>query len=357
MPDKAGATEGKMDARIYLEEVYPGILRTSVRTAMYSQFLPGVELYAVCGKDKVLFVDSGLFPEVDLTMFQEVLFSRGLTWEDGILYLTHEHVDHMGVASRLQELGVDVVAGPTEERLTPEDLREFYEIAGIAEAGIEYQSAIEALRFLEGPKFSKEAISLCKKHDGIACKPRRLSGDEVLEVGDFKFSLISLNGHSEDQFGLFDSKSGIFFGGDQLIDGITPRILTCRTGTDSLNRFLESLSAVEALHPQMVLAGHGEPIIGFSALMVLINSYREFFLKGSNNVQRLLTKCDHPMTVLEVETMLHAPKEGGIIKDSEAVLLCIRLVKTFSYLEYLYERGALRRDITKQGAARYSCNT
>jgi hypothetical protein len=77
-------------------------------------------------------------------------------------------------------------------------------------------------------------------------------------VGDFKFEVVPLPGHTAGMAGLYNEKTGIMFSGDQLLFDITPTTLISLDDKDTLGQYIKSMRRLLDLQPKRLFHSHGE---------------------------------------------------------------------------------------------------
>jgi glyoxylase-like metal-dependent hydrolase (beta-lactamase superfamily II) len=93
-------------------------------------------------------------------------------------------------------------------------------------------------------------------------RPTRLvdEGDVVLIAGE-RFRVLVLPGHADGHIALLGEDSGRLFGGDVLLQKITPNVGRWEdTAPDPLGRYLQTLERIAELAPAIVYPGHRQPI-------------------------------------------------------------------------------------------------
>ncbi len=200
--------------------------------------------------------------------------SRTLEWLDAELrkagadiskiqqvILTHGHVDHSGLAGKIQELsGATILIHPAElEELrmllapSEEDITHLHNsfkswglgVREIAQFG-DFRHALSRLGVLP--------------YQGI----RHLTEGEAIQAGDYTLNPIFCPGHS---FGLvcyYLSAKKALFCGDHVLEKISPNpcvvVGSSGSAVSGLSWYLESLSKLLTLDIDICLAGHGSPI-------------------------------------------------------------------------------------------------
>lgn len=148
------------------------------------------------GRDIDLLVDTGmgicpLAPEIDRSAGKPLL-----------VVATHIHLDHVGSLHEFAQR-----AGPQKSAA------EFARMSDAATYAHEFRQLEGAVSRLPYPGWSREAY-----HIEPAPLTRVLGEGDVVDLGDRRFAVLHLPGHSPDSIALFDERDGLFFSGDAIYD-------------------------------------------------------------------------------------------------------------------------------------------
>jgi glyoxylase-like metal-dependent hydrolase (beta-lactamase superfamily II) len=191
------------------------------------------------------------------------LAERGHSIDDlGLIVLTHQHIDHLGLVEILAEhSGAEVAAlGAAAERLA----------AFEEDAESEDEFAVEVMLrngIPEDVTVALRSVSRSFRGWGSRVKVTRpLADGEVLELGDRRLQTLHRPGHSPSDTVFWDAERRILIGGDHLIAHISSNPLITRPldrfgkRPQALVTYIESLKETREMPVEFVLSGHGEPI-------------------------------------------------------------------------------------------------
>ena len=82
---------------------------------------------------------------------------------------------------------------------------------------------------------------------------RILRESDVIDIGDARYTVLHLPGHSPGSIGLLDEKTGIFFSGDAIYEG---RLVDDLPGSDR-KAYRKTMALLSKLDVQVVYGGHG----------------------------------------------------------------------------------------------------
>ncbi len=225
-----------------------------------------VNLYLIEDEPLTL-IDAGPNSGQALDELEQALARRGHAIEDiGLLVLTHQHMDHIGLAgiiarrSGAEVAALDLVA-PYLRRYT-EDM----------EADDRFAARMMLRHGLtEDVVLALRAVSAGYRAWGASVTVTRpLAAGSTLRLRDRAFEVLHRPGHSPSDTVFFDAERRILIGGDHLIAHISSNPLLTRPlgdrGADEADRpqalvdYIASLEATHAMDLDFVLAGHGRPV-------------------------------------------------------------------------------------------------
>lgn len=226
-------------------EVYPNIYQQEV--ALPSNPLKTVNSFFILSEDRCLVVDTGFNNEASLTALKEGMEQLNLSFDQIDLFLTHLHADHCGLAGVFQRNGARVYAsekdGSAINRMQTETYWEAFE--ALAEL-MDLQR--DQITFVDHP--AKKYVP----DEPINYVP--LAQGDTLKVGQYTFQVLEVPGHTPGHLALYEKDHGLFFGGDLILDKITPNITFWDFEVNSLKDYLDSIKKISYLPIQKVFTGH-----------------------------------------------------------------------------------------------------
>lgn len=215
--------------------------------------LPGSPLkilnsYIVKGRERHLMVDVGYNSDAGEQALNEAIAHLGIKWADTDIFLTHLHGDHTGLIGRLADRCGEIYIGEEDGFHVNMNNSDAY-----------WEESMAAQSYLGMPK---DQVLSYKEHPGYSGGVDRqidfhyLKDGEELAVGSYTFSVIALRGHTPGQQGLYEKRAKILFGGDHILQKITPNINSWDPEHDYLGLFLENLQKVRKMEIELILPGH-----------------------------------------------------------------------------------------------------
>jgi glyoxylase-like metal-dependent hydrolase (beta-lactamase superfamily II) len=242
-----------------------------------------------------------------------------------VLVVTHEHVDHCGLARVLQrDHGVQLLVHEREAATLAgwdreAEARERDYEAGLLAAGVPEQPR-ERLRH-GGRKYDRLADPV--RPDGT------FRGGDRLLLGDTEWEVVDAPGHTPGSFLL--TRGDATFSGDTLLEHITPNALSVRESErDALVRYLDTLRRLREREWGLVHPGHGAPFSNATAVI-------ERGLRHADGRRKRIDEelVRGPRTVYELVLRL--------FPDLPPNQLFLAVSEVRGHLELLVSEGALHR--------------
>jgi glyoxylase-like metal-dependent hydrolase (beta-lactamase superfamily II) len=252
--------------------------------------------------DPLTLIDSGPNSAKALDELEQALAARGHRIEDlELLVITHQHIDHFGLAAILaRRSGAEVAAlQGLDRRLgdfrTEADLDDRFAARIMLRHGVP-TDVVTALR----------AVSASFRAWGCTVQVTRpLADGETLELRDRTLRVLHRPGHSPSDTVFWDERRAQLIAGDHLLGHISSNPLLARPlevegdydgrRPQALVTYLASLERTKAMDLELVLPGHGEAIVDHAAL---IDERFRLHERRAEKMHRLIAK--QPRTAYEM---------------------------------------------------------
>ena len=171
------------------------------------------------------------------------------------LVITHYHPDHIGASTRLAEItgAEEIVQGRIDRAQT---------ISAWLDPG---SAARFGRHLLANGMPPEDAARSAGEEDELPIAPVEptllVDEGDRLDLAGEPFDVLVLPGHADGHIALLGSHSGRLFGGDVLLEEITPNVGRWEDNApDPLGRYLETLARIQELSPAVVYPGHRKPV-------------------------------------------------------------------------------------------------
>lgn len=216
-----------------LKKVYPHIYQQEI--LLPRNPLKVLNSYLIVGEGQNLIIDTGFnSKDCEETLMQGIR-EAGIDLTKTSLLITHLHSDHSGLAAALQREGVRIYAGKIDgDLINGMTTREYWQKFN------EYKILFDLKK--DGVSFDDHPGYKYRPEEPIAYTPLQ-EGDRI-DIGDLSFKVVDIPGHTPGHIGLYEEKYRLFFGGDHILDKITPNITFWGFEQDMLMTYFRSLQKV-----------------------------------------------------------------------------------------------------------------
>jgi len=229
-----------------MQEVYQNIFMEAL--PLPNNPLKSLNLFIIKGDKRSMIIDCGFNTEETREIMLNIFEKHGLDFENTILYLTHRHSDHVGLATFLRDKGLEVYISRVEGNAVNDPNHTWDAtfknamLQGLGEDNFKIEEHPGYKYALEGMLDYTEA--------GIG---------DTLSIGGYDFEIIDLSGHTPGMTGLYERKHQLLFCGDHILKKITPNITFWGfEWGDSLGTYLNNLDKVFEMEIAHLFSSHRE---------------------------------------------------------------------------------------------------
>lgn len=214
-------------------EVYPDIYLLEI--PLPNNPLRALNSYIIKSDNESLIIDTGFNMKECKDALMEGLEELNIDLNNSKLLISHLHSDHSGLAASLNQEGVKVYAGEIDGNMINDMTTE------------EYWKQFDDYKILFD--LERDNISI-DDHPGYKYCPDKaidfipLKEGQTLTVGNYRLEVVDIPGHTPGHIGLYERGHRLFFGGDHVLNRITPNISFWGFGADILAIYFESLKKV-----------------------------------------------------------------------------------------------------------------
>ncbi len=284
-------------------------------------------------------IDAGFHSEDAFRVVEDGLKAHGARLSDiGRILLTHGHLDHVGLAGKIQQMtGAEIFVHPADREKCIWDVETYHEkkkepfLRFFTEAGL--PRAV-------GETISEQMDAHFKTFFPGYFEVRDITDSATFSFDDFNLEVVHCPGHTKGSVCFLDRENHRFFSGDHLLEHITSNPVVELEGRGngsefrSLSRYLDSLSRTEDLPISAVLPGHGTV---FSHPERRIAEIREHHRLRREEILRILRSAPGPgkgMTLFGI-TMT-------VLPELKAWDVFLGMSETLGHLEILEDKGLIQ---------------
>lgn len=227
----------------------PGLFRVEV--PLPGSPLKSINSYVIHGGERWLIIDTAMNRKECLNTLRSALQVLNVDLERTDFFITHFHVDHLGLASTLAGANSRIYLSPVES----------VAVATFGPSRWESYLHVFVANGFPQQEFTTAVQSSPGSQYGIG--PKRVQPDSLiynndqLTIGSFQFTAICTPGHSPCHTCLYEKQKKILFSGDHVLFDITPNIAYSPELDNTLGHYLNSLEMIYDLDVNLVLPGHG----------------------------------------------------------------------------------------------------
>jgi glyoxylase-like metal-dependent hydrolase (beta-lactamase superfamily II) len=323
-------------------QLAPGVVWMRMPLPM---MLNHINIWGIEDGDGWAIVDTGMRTDETLAAWRQLFASATDGKRLSRIFATHMHPDHIGMAgwltrkfdirlwmTRLEYMHCRVLMADTG-REAPDDGVAFYRRAGWSD------SAIENYRARFG-NFGKRIHAMPDSY-------RRIVDGEVLRIGAHDWRVIVGTGHSPEHACYYCPELKLLISGDQVLPRISSNVSVHPTEPDEnpMADWLASLQKIKAQVPDdvLVLPSHNEAFRGLHARLDYLEATQ------LRTLARLRKSLAEPRRTIDVFAALFARAIG----ENDAGLLNLATGESQACLNYLLQRGEIKREIDAGGVAWY----
>ena len=314
-----------------IEEIVPNLYRAEI--PLPKSPLKSLNSYIITDRDRFLIIDTGFNCEECLREMSAGLQKLGVDLNRTDIFITHLHVDHMGLAGALAGGDSKVFFNETEARL----MSDWHD-----HPGDHWQKVVDVY-VANGFAADGAGLSM-KSHPAHRYGLKRKIGftmvkeGDMIDIGDFHFRCISTPGHSPGHTSLYEANKKILVAGDHILFDITPNISYWLDMEDALGQYLASLDKVNALDVKLVLTGHRRLVHDLSGR---VKELQEHHRARLNEV--LVALGDGEKDVLQIAPLIQWDITAKTWEEFPLPQKWFAFGETLSHVKYLEARSKVRQ--------------
>ena len=314
------------------EEIVPNLYRMEI--PLPKSPLKWLNSYVVRCPDRFLIIDTGFNLDECRNEMNANLQKLGVDLNKTDVFVTHFHVDHIGLAGTLATDNSKVYLNEREAR----------QMISIGDNSAGYWQKLLDVYVANGFT-AEDTRTLMESHPAHRYGLKKevafsIAKDrDMIEIGDFHFQCISTPGHSPGHICLYEPNKKILVAGDHILSDITPNITYWLEMDDPLKEYLTNLEKVEALEVEIALPGHRRLI---HDLHKRIRELQEHHRDRLNEV--LIALRDGTKTALQIAPCISWDISFKCWEEFRPTQKWFAFGETLAHLSFLENKGKVRRE-------------
>ncbi len=295
--------------------------------------LRNINAYVIKDPDRNLLIDTGFNQPVCLECLQTGLRELDIDMNKTDIYLTHHHSDHSGLVNEIATENTQVFMS----RIDAEYLVFMYSQQGRDSM---YQTNIEAGFTQEQAEHARSSV-LWDYGTGELRNLHHVYEGDKLHYGGHELEVIFTPGHTPGHSCLYDSADKLMFLGDHVLFDITPNITAWPGFENALGNYIDSLVKISSYDVEIPLPAHREVTCG---MQERINAIIEHHGVRVHEVVDVLDKYPGiSANQIAGHMSWNIRASNNRWEDFPGEQKGFAVSETVAHLEYLLERGRIRR--------------
>jgi glyoxylase-like metal-dependent hydrolase (beta-lactamase superfamily II) len=213
----------------------------------------GTNCYVIKDGDDALIVDVGAPTDESARFMLKALDELGVSPSKASYFITHFHYDHAGLLMTVATPETRVYCSEAALRLASRFMSDYNaatQLERFAQEGFP-DSEFSKYKSMRGDLFFYEP----RQHDFVF-----VDEETTIRVGDYVFCPLDTTGHTTGHLALYHEDSGILFGGDHILETVSPSIDMILGSSNCLQLYVDNLRKVLNLNLSRLFVGHGREI-------------------------------------------------------------------------------------------------
>lgn len=302
---------------------------TKVYKNIYKQEIPlprnplkALNSYIIAGDNKSLIIDTGFNMKECKISFYDNVKELGIDFSKTDLLITHLHSDHSGLAADLYKEGIKVHAGEIDgEMMNKMTTDKYWKRFEVYKKYFDLQK--DNMSFNEHPGYKycpKEPIEFTLLKEG-----------DSIDVGEYTFEIVDIPGHTPGHIGLYEKNHKLFFGGDHILDKITPNIAFWGFEYNILDTYFNSLKKIYEYDIDYLFTAHRNIIRNHRKRIDELLEHHEKRLDEIRDIIR-----NNEMSVRDTAAKMHWELRYESWEDFPNPQKWFASSEAMSHLEYLF---------------------
>ena len=306
--------------------------------------LKSINIFVIKSDELAMIIDTGFNNPENRANMEELIEELNLDLCKTILFLTHLHSDHVGLAKWLADKGIkDIYISGKDGKMVEN---------GISKEDFQWRNIIKNAHF-QG--LSSENLDI-EDHPGYKNRPKeafphtKISPGLEIAIGGYNFVAIDEEGHTPGMLGLYEKDHKILFCGDHILGKITPNITYWGEDFgDSLGIYLKNIEKIKDLGIKHLFSSHRFLVEDTNERIDELISHHDHRLKDVLDIIKKLEKA----TTTEITQKMHwdiRAKDWNDFPDSQK---WFAVAEAAAHLKHLVKISKVKEEVV-DGVGYYS---
>ncbi len=312
-----------------MNEIYKNIYQIDV--ALPKSPLKLLHSYLIRGKNRNLIIDTGFNDSRCKDDLFGALYELGVDLDYTDVFLTHFHADHSGLVCSLLTGKNKVYCSDVDGALL-NDILNKNKFKHVVNNNLDISST-PADRRLD---YNNHPVMVYIMDEVIEYTP--VAEGDIIDLGDYKFKVLDLPGHTRGLCGLYEENHKILFCGDHILNKITPNIIFWNFEEDSLQVYKNSLEKVRAMDIKHLYSSHRDMVENHVKRIDEILAHHE---KRLNEILECLV--DDDKTAYQIAQSISWDFGDGDFNKFAVQQVWFAVSEVLAHLEHLRHKGILEK--------------
>jgi glyoxylase-like metal-dependent hydrolase (beta-lactamase superfamily II) len=312
-----------------MNEVYKNIYQIDI--TLPKSPLKLLHSYIIRGENRNLIIDTGFNdPKCKDDLFR-ALYELGIDLDYTDIFLTHFHADHTGLICSLLTGKNKVYCSDIDGTFLNDSVSED-KLKHMVNVNLDISST-PAERRLDYSNHPAKVYIM----DNVIDYTAVVEGD-IIDLGDYKFKVLDLPGHTKGLCGLYEENHKMLFSGDHILNKITPNIIFWNFEEDSLQIYKNSLEKVRNMDVKYIYSAHRDIVENH------VKRIDEILIHHEKRLKEIFDFiADEKKTAYEIANSITWDFGDGDFGKFGVQQVWFAVSEMLSHLEHLRHKGILEK--------------
>jgi len=295
--------------------------------------LKSLNTTVIKGDDRNLVIDTGLNHDDCFEAMNNGLNALDIDRNKTDFLITHFHMDHFGLLSRLMTDNSRLYFNRPE--------------AEILETWDNWDSTLESAKNNGFP--ADKLMTALENHPGFKYgtdwlpQIQHMQDNDIIHVGKYQLQCIETPGHTLGHICLYEPKNKIFIAGDHILGDITPNIQGWENNEVALADYFHSLDKVYPLEVELVVPGHRSVFSNFRERIDYLKSHH---IERLDEIYGIIAK--KPCNAYQTAAKMHWDIRAKTWEDFPIAQQWFATGEALAHLHYLQQEKHIKVQVVDE---------